>query len=134
MDNLVVDCMVRGRTLLLNYDDSKEYGKLYDPDVDQFFGTFRLHELMFQPQVFKNPEVWLPHVCNRKDLRLNPNFKLVVYSKFVIAENEWRVEGRVPLDSKRSSSRDVYERVRDKIESRFMQAFKLSNLEVIILE
>lgn len=135
IDNIVVDCMVRGRTLLLNYDDNKEYPKLYDPDIDQFYGRFRLNEMMFQPQVFKTPEVFLPHVCNRKDLRLSPNFKLIIYSKLVITDStDWQSRKEIPHDTKRSSDSNHYDLITSVIEAKFMDAFRLSNLEVILLE
>ena len=39
---------------------------------------------MWTPQIFSKKDCWQSHVKNRPDIKLDYNFKFLVYSKFVI--------------------------------------------------
>ena len=64
---------------------------------------------MWTPQIFSKKDCWQSHVKNRPDIKLDYNFKFLVYSKFVIDSDlpehdlinviEKRFEKSLPLKS-----------------------------------
>ena len=82
-----IDAMTNGKFLILNFDDCQiQYDELFDPDLKEIYGNFMFTPLMWQPQKFAEPANFSAHVHGRRDLKYNPNFKFIVYSKYLISD------------------------------------------------
>ena len=82
-----IDAMTNGKFLILNFDDCQiQYDELFDPDLKEITGNFMFTPLMWQPQKFAEPANFSSHVHGRRDLKFNPNFKFIVYSKYLISD------------------------------------------------
>jgi hypothetical protein len=114
---LVVEAMTKGLFLILNFDDcATRYTELFDPDIKEFHGKFMLSPFLWTPNLFSQPKCWQSHLNTKKtELKLDKNFKFVVYSKFLIDPD--------------MQEHDMI----NEIEKRFEKCFSLLNVNVIIL-
>ena len=82
------DAFVNGKTLILNFDDCSDssYDKLFDPSIVELYGNYMFTPKMWRPQTFKEGDNFLEHTRGNDDIKLNPNFKFVVYSRFLIED------------------------------------------------
>jgi hypothetical protein len=114
---LVVEAMTKGLFLILNFDDcSGRYTELFDPDIKEFHGKMMLSPFLWTPNLFSQPKCWQSHLNTKKtDLKLDKNFKFIVYSKFLIDPD--------------MQEHDMI----NEIEKRFEKCFSLLNVNVIIL-
>ena len=111
----VTEAMSQGLFLFLNFDDCKEkYEYTYDPDIREFYGNMMLSPLMWNPSLFFQPKCSNAHLNNRPDLKMDKNFKLICYSKFLVDE---KIQEHDLLND---------------IEKRFEKCFPLVNMNVII--
>jgi hypothetical protein len=111
----VTEAMNQGYVLVLNFDDCKEkYEYTYDPDIREFYGNMMLSPFMWNPSLFSQPKCNGAHLNNRTDLKMDKNFKLICYSKFLA--NETIQEHDLLND----------------IEKRFEKCFPLVNMNVLI--
>jgi hypothetical protein len=111
-----MNAMIKGYYLVLNFDDcSVKYEELFDPEIKEFYGNMLLSPFLWTPNVFSQYRCFQNHVKNRTDLKLHPNFKFIVYSKFVI-ENGLQEHDLINV-----------------IEKRFEKCFPLKNVNVMIL-
>ena len=111
----VTEAMTKGLFLILNFDDCKEpYDFTYDVDLREFYGNMMLSPFMWNPSLFFQPKCSNAHLCNRSDLKMDRNFKLVCYSKFLVDEKV-----------------QEHDLIND-IEKRFEKCFPLVNMNVII--
>lgn len=102
--------------LVLNFDDcSIKYEELYDPDIKELYGNSMFSPFMWTPQIFNQEEYWHHHMSQKPDLKLDKNFKFIVYSKFVIQEE---------LDKNE---------ILEVLKRRFEKSIPLININVIIL-
>ena len=74
-----------------------------------------LSEYMWKPQTFMQDKIFLPHMNDRIDIKLEPGFQFIIYSKFVVQQS---LNGENLLDI---------------IFKRFDKCFPLKNTNVIIL-
>lgn len=82
-----IDAMTNGKFLILNYDDcSVPYEELFEPDLKEITGYSMFNPLMWQPEVFAEPQNFTAHMGRRKELKYNPNFKFIVYSRYLITD------------------------------------------------
>lgn len=111
----VTEAMSQGLFLILNFDDCKEkYEYIYDPDIREFYGNMMLSPFMWNPSLFFQQKCSNAHLNNRPDLKLDKNFKLICYSKFLVDE---KIQEHDLLND---------------IEKRFEKCFPLVNMNVII--
>ena len=111
----VTEAMSQGLFLFLNFDDCKEkYEFTYDPDIREFYGNMMLSPFMWNPSLFFQPKCSNAHLNNRPDLKMDKNFKLICYSKFLVDE---KIQEHDLLND---------------IEKRFEKCFPLVNMNVII--
>ena len=111
----VTEAMSQGLFLFLNFDDCKEkYEYTYDPDIREFYGNMMLSPFMWNPSLFFQPKCSNAHLNNRPDLKMDKNFKLICYSKFLVDE---KIQEHDLLND---------------IEKRFEKCFPLVNMNVII--
>ena len=77
-----------GKILILNFDDCTEgnYDKLFNPSIKELYGNYMFTPKMWQPQNFKEGEHFLEHVHRNENIKLNGNFKFIVYSRFLIED------------------------------------------------
>ena len=74
--------------MILNYDDcSTKYEDLFDPEIEEFYGSSLLSSHMWTPSFFSQEKVWHDHLIHRQDLKYDKNFRFIVYSKLVIDVN-----------------------------------------------
>jgi hypothetical protein len=93
------DAFVNGKTLILNFDDCSEasYDKLYDPSIVELYGNYMFTPKMWRPQTFKEGDNFLEHTHGNEEIKLNPNFKFVVYSRFLIEDTNANEEQLVNI-------------------------------------
>ena len=79
-----------GKLLILNFDDCSEgnYDKLFNPSIVELYGNYMFTPKMWRPQNFKEGEHFLEHVHRNDKIKLHPNFKFIVYSRFLIEDIE----------------------------------------------
>ena len=77
-----------GKILILNFDDCTEgnYDKLFNPSIKELYGNYMFTPKMWRPQNFKEGEHFLEHVHRNENIKLNGNFKFMVYSRFLIED------------------------------------------------
>ena len=77
-----------GKILILNFDDCTEgnYDKLFNPSIKELYGNYMFTSKMWRPQNFKEGEHFLEHVHRNENIKLNGNFKFIVYSRFLIED------------------------------------------------
>ena len=82
------DAFVNGKLLILNFDDCclDTYDKLFNPSIVELYGNYMFTPKMWRPQTFKEGDNFLEHTFGNKNLKLHPDFKFVVYSKFLIED------------------------------------------------
>ena len=82
------DAFSNGKLLILNFDDCAEgnYDKLFNPSIVELYGNYMFTPKMWRPQNFKEGEHFLEHVHRNENIKLNPNFKFIVYSRFLIED------------------------------------------------
>jgi hypothetical protein len=80
------DAFSNGKLLILNFDDCSEgnYDKLYNPSIAELYGNYMFTPKMWRPQNFREGEHFLEHVHRNENIKLHPNFKFIVYSRFLI--------------------------------------------------
>jgi hypothetical protein len=116
LSSIVVDAITKGAKLILNFDECRiKYEELFDPDLKEFYGNMMLSPFMWTPNVFSQTKCWQSHLKNKSDLKLDKNFKFIVYSKTVI-----------------DSAMQEHDLV-NIIEKRFEKCFPLNNVNVLIL-
>ena len=93
------DAFVNGKTLILNFDDCSEgsYDKLFDPSIVELYGNYMFTPKMWRPQTFKEGVNFLEHTHGNEEIKLNPNFKFVVYSRFLIEDSNANEEQLVNI-------------------------------------
>ena len=84
ISKIVQDCIVKGITLLINFDDCCiKYEELFDPDINEFYAPN-----LFSPLIFTQKDFGLPKNINEhfrgKNLTYDKNFRFILYSKFVV--------------------------------------------------
>jgi hypothetical protein len=86
--NKFIDAFVNGKTLILNFDDCSDgsYDKLFDPSIVELYGNYMFTPKMWRPQTFKEGDNFLEHTHGNEEIKLNPNFKFVVYSRYLIED------------------------------------------------
>jgi len=100
----------------LNFDECVEkYEDLFDPNIREFYGKSMFSSFMWTPKIFSEENCWQNHMSLNHDLKLDSNFRFIVYSKFVIQE-----------DIKESD-------IINFILTRFEKSLPLINIDVIIL-
>jgi hypothetical protein len=115
LSKVVVDAMTKGLYLILNFDDcSIKYEELFDPDIKELYGNTQLSPFMWTPSVFFQTKCWQAHL-KKSEMKLDKNFKFIVYSKYVIDTN--------------LQEHDLI----NVIEKRFEKSFSLLNVNVLIL-
>ena len=84
------DAFVNGKLLILNFDDCSNglYDKLFNPSIVELYGNYMFTPKMWRPQNFKEGEHFLEHVHRNDKIKLHPNFKFIVYSRFLIEDIE----------------------------------------------
>ncbi|MCQ2818554.1 MAG: hypothetical protein MJ252_14895 [archaeon] len=113
MRQIVTEAMTKGLYLILNFDDCKEnYTFPFDPDIREFYGLMMLSPYMWNPSMFKD-KCASAHLNNRRDLKMDKNFKLVCYSKMIIDES--------------TQEHDLL----NLIEKRFEKCFPLANMNAL---
>ena len=82
------DAFSNGKLLILNFDDCSEgnYDKLYNPSIAELYGNYMFTPKMWRPQNFREGEHFLEHVHRNENIKLHPNFKFIVYSRFLIED------------------------------------------------
>ena len=112
-----VDAMVNGKYLVLNYDDcAVQYDELFEPDLKEISGNLMFSPFLFTPQTFAEDNVFISYAKGRKDITLNPDFKFVVYSRYLITD--------VNADQ---------EELKMIIERKFKKSFPLKFMNVFVL-
>ena len=90
-----------GKLLILNFDDCSEgnYDKLFNPSIVELYGNYMFTPKMWRPQNFKEGEHlhFLEHVHRNDKIKLHPNFKFIVYSRFLIEDIEANEEKLVDI-------------------------------------
>lgn len=87
LKKIVEDCVFKGNVLFLNYDDNKEYNKLYDVDISNYYRKMQLSPLMFKPLSFKELDNFkkFSKQENKKKLNdivhVNKDYRFIFYSK-----------------------------------------------------
>ena len=83
-----IDAFSNGKLLILNFDDCSEgnYDKLFNPSIVELYGNCMFTPKMWRPQNFKEGEHFLEHVHRNENIKLNPDFKFIVYSRFLIED------------------------------------------------
>lgn len=116
LSSIVVDAITKGAKLILNFDDCRtKYEELFDPDIKEFYGNMMLSPFMWTPNVFSQMKCWQSHLKKKPELKLDKNYKFIVYSKTVIDSN--------------MQEHDLV----NVIEKRFEKCFPLNNVNVLIL-
>ncbi len=116
INTFVVEAITKGLYLILNFDDcSIKYEELFDPDIKEFYGKMMLSPFMWTPNLFAQPKCSQSHLKNISELKLDKNFKFIVYSKFVI-EPELQEHDLINI-----------------IEKRYEKCFSLLNVNVLIM-
>lgn len=117
MRRICTPAFTKGLFLVLNFDDcAVKYEELFDPDIKEFHGKMMLSPFIWTPSLFSQPKCWNSHLDTRTtDLKLDKNFKFLVYSKYVIDPD--------------LQEHDLI----NVIEKRFEKSFSLLNINVIIL-
>ena len=112
------DAFVNGKLLILNFDDCSNgvYTKLFNPSIVELYGNYMFTPKMWRPQSFKEGENFLEHTHGNQEIVLNPNFKFIVYSKFLIEDIEANEEQLVDI-----------------IERHFGKDFPLKYMKVFVL-
>ena len=82
------DAFSNGKLLILNFDDCAEgnYDKLFNPSIVELYGNYMFTPKMWRPQNFKEGEHFLEHVHRNENIKLNPDFKFIVYSRFLFED------------------------------------------------
>lgn len=112
-----IDAMTNGKFLILNFDDCQiQYDELFNPDLKEIYGNFMFSPLMWEPLKFAEPSIFSAHVFGRRDLKFNPNFKFIVYSKFLITD----------VNAKEEELKEI-------IEKKFGKSFPLKHMNVYVL-
>jgi hypothetical protein len=116
--NKFTDAFVNGKLLVLNFDDCSNgrYNKLFNPSIVELYGNYMFTPKMWRPQSFKEGNNFLEHTHGNEDIALNPNFKFIVYSKFLIEDVEANEEQLVNI-----------------IERQFGKDFPLKYMKVFVL-
>jgi hypothetical protein len=70
---------------------------------------------MWKPHTFSQDKIWNIHMNDRNDIKLDPGFQFIVYSKYVIQRNLY---GEILFDN---------------IVKRFDKSFPLNSTNIIIL-
>ena len=83
-----IEAFSEGKLLILNFDDCSEgnYDKLFNPSIVELYGNCMFTPKMWRPQNFKEGEHFLEHVNRNENIKLNPDFKFIVYSRFLIED------------------------------------------------
>jgi hypothetical protein len=112
------DAFVNGKLLILNFDECSNgvYDKLFNPSIVELYGNYMFTPKMWRPQSFKEGNNFLEHTHGNEDIALNPNFKFIVYSKFLIEDVEANEEQLVNI-----------------IERQFGKDFPLKYMKVFVL-
>ena len=112
-----VDAMTNGKYLVLNYDDcAVQYDELFEPDLKEISGNLMFSPFLFTPQTFAEESVFVSYAKGRKDVMLNPDFKFVVYSRYLITDVN-----------------ATQEELKDIIERKFKKSFPLKFMDVFVL-
>lgn len=83
----IMDAMTNGKFLILNYDDSKsDFDELFEPEIKEMYKNFMLSPLIWTPKTFSLPNNFKAHTNNKEGVALHPNFKFIVYSKYLITD------------------------------------------------
>jgi len=102
--------------MFLNFDEcSIKFEELFDPDIKEFYGNSMLSPFIWSPQVFFQEKCWHHHLSQNINLKLDKNFRFIVYSKFVIQEKTKEAE------------------LIDILKKRFDKSLPLTNINIIIL-
>ena len=86
--NKFTDAFVNGKLLVLNFDDYSlgTYDKLFNPSIVELYGNYMFSPKMWRPKNFKEGNNFLEHTFGNEEIKLNPNFRFIVYSKFLIED------------------------------------------------
>eukprot|EP00828_Plagiopyla_frontata_P042863 TRINITY_DN6534_c0_g1_i1.p1 TRINITY_DN6534_c0_g1~~TRINITY_DN6534_c0_g1_i1.p1 ORF type:complete len:250 (+),score=29.68 TRINITY_DN6534_c0_g1_i1:326-1075(+) len=83
--------LVNGETFLINLDETEQiYEEIYDPDLKQFYSPTHFPSQIWFLSQLKLPEVYeqiLAGTANKSITKINPNFQVIVWSKFRIDQN-----------------------------------------------
>ena len=94
-----IDAFSNGKLLILNFDDCSEgnYDKLFNPSIVELYGNYMFTPKMWKPQSFREGEHFLEHVHRNTNIKLSPDFKFIVYSRFLIEDTEANEEQLVNI-------------------------------------
>ena len=94
-----IDAFSNGKLLILNFDDCSEgnYDKLFNPSIVELYGNYMFTPKMWKPQSFREGEHFLEHVHRNINIKLSPDFKFIVYSRFLIEDTEANEEQLVNI-------------------------------------
>ena len=82
----VVDCMVNGKLLVINFDDCRvPYNKNFDINLSIFYANNMLSSYMWYPLTFFQNKCSSNHLENKH--KLNKNFRLVLCSVMAFDHN-----------------------------------------------
>ena len=117
LKEIVVDTMVNGKFLSLNFDDSRvPYNKNSDVNLSVFYGNKMLSNFMWYPKTFFKYECSSNHLDKDPNLKLNKNFRFSIYSclsfSYHLEDNE----------------------IVNIIEKRFSSALPLNRMNVLIIK
>lgn len=85
---VVVDCMIHGKYLILNIDDSRlTYNKNYDVNLSFFYSNKMLSYSMWYPLSFFRYKCWHNHLEKDPNLKLNKNFRYYFVTSLCIDHN-----------------------------------------------
>lgn len=116
LQQIVVDCMINGKYLILNFDMCEvQYTKKYDANLKEFYGKKMLSPFMWNPKLFFQHHCWFNHL-NKEYKKMDKHFRYFFYSKII-------------LDSNLQENEYL-----NLLEKRFGFALPLSNLQVLIVE
>lgn len=115
--NTVVDCMINGKYLAINFDDSRvPYNKNYDVNLSLFNGNKMLSNFMWYPLTFFQKICSNNHLNKDPNLKLNKNFRFILFSSLTFSiyleENE----------------------IANILEKRFYSSLPLERIDVLILK
>ena len=112
-----VDAITNGKYLVLNYDDcAVQYDELFEPDLKEISGNLMFSPYLFTPQTFAEENVFINYAKGRKDIVLNPDFKFVVYSRYLITD----------VNANQEELKGIIER-------KFKKCFPLKFMDVFVL-
>ena len=83
-----IDAFINGKLLILNFDDCSNgvYDKLFNPSIVELYGNYLFTPKMWRPQCFREGDNFLEHTHGNSEMKLHPNFKFIVYSKFLVED------------------------------------------------